>query len=82
MDRRCDERLFFKVNVSGMIVSYDFAVLCVLRHHNRRTSTSHLQRWLSIGYNRCALWLFWMEAEGIVSPIGEDYRRDVLAWLQ
>jgi hypothetical protein len=50
MHRRRDERLFFKETVSGTVVSYDFAVACALRYHNRRTSNSHLQRWLNTGY--------------------------------
>lgn len=59
---------------------YDRAIVAVLAERGRRTSTSLLQRRLSTGYGRCALWLFWMEAEGIVSPIRDNYRRDVLAW--
>jgi DNA segregation ATPase FtsK/SpoIIIE-like protein len=79
---KCGERLFLKEDINGRIVSYDLAVARVLRHPRRRTSTSHLQRLLSIGYNRCALWMFWMESDGIVGPIDDDTKRDVLAWLQ
>jgi len=74
------DRLDIKERYDGTHASYDDAVAFVLRWPHRRMSTALLQRYLDIGYNRSALWLFWMEADGIVGPIDNDCKRDVLAW--
>ena len=45
----------------------------------RNASTSYLQRKLKISYNRAAELLETMEARGIVGPIAENGKREVLA---
>ena len=45
----------------------------------RNASTSYLQRKLKISYNRAAELLEAMEARGIVGPIAENGKREILA---
>ncbi|MDO5667461.1 MAG: DNA translocase FtsK 4TM domain-containing protein [Alcaligenaceae bacterium] len=56
---------------------YDQAVDIVLR--TRRASISSVQRQLRIGYNRAARLLEQMEHAGIVSPMGSNNSREILA---
>ena len=55
---------------------YNQAVAIVL--HDRKASTSYLQRRLSIGYNRAATLIERMEEENIVSPAGNAGKREIL----
>ncbi|SAL17700.1 DNA translocase FtsK [Caballeronia telluris] len=59
---------------------YDEAVSFVLR--TRRASISSVQRQLRIGYNRAARLVEQMEAAGLVSPMGNNGNREVLAPAQ
>ncbi|HBD35206.1 MAG TPA: hypothetical protein DC084_16645, partial [Cupriavidus sp.] len=45
----------------------------------RRASISAVQRQLRIGYNRAARLIEQMEAAGLVSPMGRNGTREVLA---
>ena len=56
---------------------YNKAVQCVLE--SRRASASYVQRRLRIGYNRAARLLEQMEDRGVVSPMGSNGNREVLA---
>jgi len=56
---------------------YDQAVALVCRE--RKASTSFVQRYLQIGYNRAARLIERMEAEGVVSPANHVGKREVLA---
>ncbi|ONE62373.1 cell division protein FtsK [Burkholderia pseudomallei] len=56
---------------------YDEAVAFVVR--TRRASISSVQRQLRIGYNRAARLVEQMEAAGLVSPMGINGSREVLA---
>ena len=56
---------------------YDEAVAFVVR--TRRASISSVQRQLRIGYNRAARLVEQMEAAGLVSPMGSNGNREVLA---
>jgi S-DNA-T family DNA segregation ATPase FtsK/SpoIIIE len=56
---------------------YDEAVAFVVR--SRRASISAVQRQLRIGYNRAARLVEQMEAAGILSPMGHNGSREVLA---
>lgn len=56
---------------------YDQAVDIVLR--SRRASISSIQRRLKIGYNRAARLVETMEAAGVVSQMGSNGQREVLA---
>jgi S-DNA-T family DNA segregation ATPase FtsK/SpoIIIE len=56
---------------------YDEAVVFVLR--TRRASISFVQRQFRIGYNRAARLVEAMEAAGLVSSMGINGQRDVLA---
>ena len=56
---------------------YDQAVALVLRE--RKVSTSFVQRYLQIGYNRAARMVERMEAEGVISPANHAGKREVLA---
>lgn len=56
---------------------YDQAVDIVLK--TRRASISSVQRQLRIGYNRAARLLEQMEQAGIVSPMGSNNSREILA---
>ncbi len=55
---------------------YDRAVAIVL--HDRKVSTSYLQRRLSIGYNRAANLIERMEAEGLISAANHVGKREIL----
>jgi len=59
---------------------YDQAVEVVLK--TRRPSISLVQRHLRIGYNRAARLIEQMERSGLVSPMGANGNRDVLAPAQ
>ena len=56
---------------------YDEAVHFVLE--SRRASISAVQRKLRIGYNRAARLIEAMEAAGVVSSMGHNGQRDILA---
>jgi len=56
---------------------YDEAVHYVTK--SRRASISSVQRKLRIGYNRAARLIEAMEAAGVVSPMGSNGQREVLA---
>ncbi|KND56959.1 Cell division protein FtsK [Candidatus Paraburkholderia schumanniana] len=56
---------------------YDEAVAFVVR--TRRASISSVQRQLRIGYNRAARLVEQMETAGLVSPMGSNGNREVLA---
>ncbi|MCY1234090.1 DNA translocase FtsK [compost metagenome] len=56
---------------------YDEAASFVLT--SRRASISAVQRQLRIGYNRAARLIEQMEVAGLVSPMGRNGARDVLA---
>jgi S-DNA-T family DNA segregation ATPase FtsK/SpoIIIE len=56
---------------------YDQAVDIVVK--NRRASISLVQRHLRIGYNRAARLIEQMERAGLVSPMGSNGNREVLA---
>jgi DNA segregation ATPase FtsK/SpoIIIE, S-DNA-T family len=56
---------------------YDQAVALVARE--RKCSTSFIQRYLQIGYNRAARIVERMEREGVVSPANHVGKREVLA---
>jgi len=55
---------------------YDRAVAIVL--HDRKVSTSYIQRRLSIGYNRAASIVERMEQEGVISPANHAGKREIL----
>jgi S-DNA-T family DNA segregation ATPase FtsK/SpoIIIE len=56
---------------------YDQAVAVVLQH--KRASISLVQRHLRIGYNRAARLLEQMEQSGVVSAMGHNGNRDIIA---
>jgi len=56
---------------------YDQAVAIVLQH--RRASISLVQRHLRIGYNRAARLLEQMEKSGLVTAMGHNGNRDIVA---
>lgn len=56
---------------------YDEAVAFVLE--TRKASISSVQRKLRVGYNRAARLIEQMEASGVVSPMGSNGNREVLA---
>ena len=56
---------------------YDQAIALVARE--RKCSTSFIQRYLQIGYNRAARIVERMEREGVVSPANRVGKREVLA---
>jgi S-DNA-T family DNA segregation ATPase FtsK/SpoIIIE len=56
---------------------YDKAVALVCRE--RKASTSFVQRYLQIGYNRAARMIERMEKEGVVSQANHAGKREVLA---
>lgn len=56
-----------------------YAQACTLVRTNRRASISLIQRELRIGYNRAALLLERMEADGLVGAMGSDGKRALLA---
>ncbi|NVJ90056.1 MAG: DNA translocase FtsK 4TM domain-containing protein [Methylocystaceae bacterium] len=64
-------------NTSGSDALYDQAVqVCI---QDGKASTSHIQRRLSIGYNRAARIVDQMEEDGIVTPPDRVGRRKILA---
>ena len=56
---------------------YDQAVAIVTE--SRKASISYVQRRLKVGYNRAARIVEDMEAAGVVSPVGDNGAREVLA---
>jgi len=56
--------------------AFDKAVAIVA--HDRKCSTSYIQRRLSIGYNRAANIVERMEAEGMISEAGAGGKREIL----
>jgi len=56
--------------------TFDKAVAIVA--HDRKCSTSYIQRRLSIGYNRAANIVERMEAEGMISEAGAGGKREIL----
>jgi S-DNA-T family DNA segregation ATPase FtsK/SpoIIIE len=56
---------------------YDEAVHYVTK--SRRASISSVQRKLRIGYNRAARLIETMEAAGLVTPMGSNGQREVIA---
>ena len=56
---------------------YDQAVAIVTE--TRKASISYVQRRLRVGYNRSATMLEQMEAQGVVSSLGHNGGREVLA---
>ena len=56
---------------------YDQAVVIVTE--SRRASISYVQRRLKIGYNRAATMIEEMEAAGVISAVGSNGTREVLA---
>lgn len=65
-----------QVSEEGGEALYEAAVKLVVTE--KKPSTSHLQRRLSIGYNKAAALIERMEAEGIVSPQDETGRRRII----
>jgi DNA segregation ATPase FtsK/SpoIIIE, S-DNA-T family len=55
---------------------YNRAVNIVI--HDRKASTSYIQRRLSIGYNRAATIIEQMEAEGVIGPANHAGKREIL----
>lgn len=45
---------------------------------DRKVSTSYIQRCLRIGYNRAAILIERMEAEGVISPLNHSGKREIL----
>jgi S-DNA-T family DNA segregation ATPase FtsK/SpoIIIE len=56
---------------------YDNAVEVVLK--NKRATISLVQRHLRIGYNRAARLLEQMEKTGLVTPMGHNGAREIIA---
>jgi S-DNA-T family DNA segregation ATPase FtsK/SpoIIIE len=56
---------------------YDQAIALVARE--RKCSTSFVQRYLQIGYNRAARIVERMEREGVVTPANHVGKREILA---
>ncbi len=63
-------------NTNGEDALYDQAVAIVA--HDRKCSTSYIQRKLSIGYNKAAKLVEQMEDEGVVSQANHVGKREVL----
>jgi S-DNA-T family DNA segregation ATPase FtsK/SpoIIIE len=63
-------------NTTGEDALYDQAVAIVA--HDRKCSTSYIQRKLSIGYNKAAKLVEQMEDEGVVSQANHVGKREVL----
>ena len=63
-------------NLSGSDDPYDKAVAIVL--HDRKASTSYIQRRLSVGYNKAASLIERMEQEGLISPANHAGKREIL----
>ena len=63
-------------NVNSGDETFDKAVAIVA--HDRKCSTSYIQRRLSIGYNRAANIVERMEAEGMISEAGAGGKREIL----
>lgn len=61
---------------SGVDELYDQAVALVARE--RKASTSFVQRYLQIGYNRAARIIEEMERQGVISPANATGKREVL----
>ena len=56
---------------------YDQAVAIVTE--TRKASISYVQRRLKVGYNRSATMLEQMEAQGVISSLGSNGQREVIA---
>jgi len=63
-------------NTDGEDALYDQAVQIAI--HDRKCSTSYIQRKLAIGYNKAARLVEQMEDEGIVSPANHVGKREIL----
>jgi len=63
-------------NINSGDETFDKAVAIVA--HDRKCSTSYIQRRLSIGYNRAANIVERMEAEGMISEAGAGGKREIL----
>ena len=63
-------------NISSGDETFDKAVAIIA--HDRKCSTSYIQRRLSIGYNRAANIVERMEAEGMISEAGAGGKREIL----
>ena len=63
-------------NTDGEDALYDQAVAIVI--HDRKCSTSYIQRKLAIGYNKAARLVEQMEDEGVVSSANHVGKREVL----
>ncbi len=63
-------------NINSGDETFDKAVAIVA--HDRKCSTSYIQRRLSIGYNRAANIIERMEAEGMISEAGAGGKREIL----
>ena len=71
-----DEVLGLGGNTGGEDALYDQAVAIVA--HDRKCSTSYIQRKLAIGYNKAARLVEKMEDEGVVSPANNVGKREIL----
>lgn len=63
-------------NIKSGDETFDKAVAIIA--HDRKCSTSYIQRRLSIGYNRAANIIERMEAEGMISEAGAGGKREIL----
>ena len=63
-------------NTNGEDALYDQAVAIVI--HDRKCSTSYIQRKLAIGYNKAARLVEQMEDEGVVSSANHVGKREIL----
>jgi DNA segregation ATPase FtsK/SpoIIIE, S-DNA-T family len=63
-------------NINSGDETFDKAVAIIA--HDRKCSTSYIQRRLSIGYNRAANIVERMEAEGMISEAGPGGKREIL----
>ncbi len=63
-------------NINSGDETFDKAVAIIA--HDRKCSTSYIQRRLSIGYNRAANIVERMEAEGMISEAGAGGKREIL----
>ena len=71
-----DQVLGLGGNTDGEDAIYDQAVAIVV--HDRKCSTSYIQRKLAIGYNKAARLVEQMEDQGLVSPANHVGKREIL----